>query len=76
MATLTAREWGQQQARRSPPWSDERWHRISKLLGVALTPPRTGGAKRWGTSTPAASIGVPGSDASAEKIMDVTRQPS
>ncbi|MDQ1008708.1 hypothetical protein QFZ82_003193 [Streptomyces sp. V4I23] len=32
----SAREWGRAQAAKSPAWSEERWRRISQILGVDL----------------------------------------
>lgn len=36
MTHLSAQEWGREQARRAPEWSEDRWHRISVILGVDL----------------------------------------
>lgn len=36
MSHPSAREWGRAQAAKAPIWGDERWHRISRVLGVAL----------------------------------------
>ncbi|MFI6503488.1 hypothetical protein [Nonomuraea typhae] len=35
---LSAREWGRQQADRSPRWSAEKWQRIAIALGVCVAP--------------------------------------
>ncbi|MCQ4043366.1 hypothetical protein ACFOSC_02085 [Streptantibioticus rubrisoli] len=37
MSDLSAREWGRMQAAKAPAWSEERWQRISKILGLELT---------------------------------------
>jgi hypothetical protein len=31
---ISAREWGQMQARSSPAWSEEKWRRIGAIFGV------------------------------------------
>jgi len=31
---VSAREWGRQQARDSPLWSEEKWRRVGAILGV------------------------------------------
>ncbi|MFF9506320.1 hypothetical protein ACF1BU_02790 [Streptomyces sp. NPDC014724] len=34
MTDTTAREWGRIQAAKAPAWSEERWQRVSTLLGL------------------------------------------
>jgi hypothetical protein len=31
---VSAREWGREQARNSPPWSEEKWRRVGAIFGV------------------------------------------
>jgi hypothetical protein len=31
---ISAREWGQTQARSSPVWPEEKWRRIGRIFGV------------------------------------------
>jgi hypothetical protein len=31
---ISGREWGETQARSSPPWSEEKWQRIGTIFGV------------------------------------------
>lgn len=34
---VSAREWGREQARNSPTWSEEKWRRIGAIFGVEFT---------------------------------------
>ena len=34
---LSPAEWGRRQAADSPPWSEEKWQRVSTLLGLRFT---------------------------------------
>ncbi|MEV5136827.1 hypothetical protein AB0K71_13770 [Streptomyces syringium] len=36
MSHLSAREWGRLQASKAPPWGEERWKRVSIILGLEL----------------------------------------
>jgi len=31
---ISAREWGRQQAKLSPPWTEEKWQRVGAIFGV------------------------------------------
>lgn len=33
-APISAREWGREQARNSPVWSEDKWRRIGAIFGI------------------------------------------
>jgi len=41
MTALSPSEWAQQQAALAPEWSEEKWQRVARILGVEFVP--TGG---------------------------------
>ena len=38
MESISAQEWGRRQAAASPVWSEEKWQRVAKLLGIRWLP--------------------------------------
>lgn len=38
MTIPTPAEWGRAQAQNAPEWTEERWARVSSILGVEMTP--------------------------------------
>lgn len=38
----SAQDWGRRQAEAAPPWSDEKWKRVSAILRIKVAEPATG----------------------------------
>jgi hypothetical protein len=36
--SISAQEWGRRQAAASPAWSEEKWQRVARLLGIRWLP--------------------------------------
>lgn len=52
MAIPSPAEWGRAQAKKAPEWTEERWARVARILGVEMAPNRRNeGRARRSTAT-------------------------